>query len=97
LRRKYLVWRCALVCERLRCEPWRPWGWWATTRGLRRPARRGVGFTRHWHLKSLVPRRAVLPSLPWVVRFLSFCHWHYHRYTKKIKKRYVMTLRVLDG
>ena len=19
--------RCALVCERLRCEPWRPWGW----------------------------------------------------------------------
>jgi len=25
LRRKYLLWRCALVCERLRCEPWRPW------------------------------------------------------------------------
>ena len=23
LRRKYLLWRCALVCERLRCEPWR--------------------------------------------------------------------------
>ena len=22
LRRKYLVWRCALVYERLRCEPW---------------------------------------------------------------------------
>jgi len=32
---------CALVCERLRCEPWRPWGWGETTRG--RPARRGVG------------------------------------------------------
>ena len=27
LRRKCLLWRCALVCERLRCEPWRPWGW----------------------------------------------------------------------
>ena len=27
LRRNYLLWRCALVCERLRCEPWRPWGW----------------------------------------------------------------------
>ena len=26
LRRKYLLWRCALACERLRCEPWRPWG-----------------------------------------------------------------------
>ena len=25
-RRKYLLWRCALVCERLRCEPWRPLG-----------------------------------------------------------------------
>ena len=25
LRRKYVLWRCALVCERLRCEPWRPW------------------------------------------------------------------------
>ena len=22
LRRKYLLWRCALACERLRCEPW---------------------------------------------------------------------------
>ena len=43
LRRKYLLWRCALACERLRCEPWRPWGWGGTTRGLRRPARRGVG------------------------------------------------------
>ena len=20
-----VLWRCALVCERLRCEPWRPW------------------------------------------------------------------------
>jgi len=55
----------------------------------------GLCSHANWHLKSLVPRRAVLPSLPWVVRFLSFCHWHYHRYTKK--KRYVMTLRVLDG
>jgi len=27
LRRKYVLWRCALVCERLRCEPWRPWEW----------------------------------------------------------------------
>jgi len=27
LTRKYVLWRCALVCERLRCEPWRPWGW----------------------------------------------------------------------
>ena len=27
LRRKYVLWRCALVCERLRYEPWRPWGW----------------------------------------------------------------------
>ena len=27
LRRKYLLWRYALACERLRCEPWRPWGW----------------------------------------------------------------------
>ena len=35
LRRKYLLWRCALACERLRCEPWRPWGWGGTTRGLR--------------------------------------------------------------
>ena len=45
LRRKYVLWRCALVCERLRCEPWRPWGWGETTRGPRRPAaaRRGVG------------------------------------------------------
>ena len=43
LRRKYLLSRCALACERLRCEPWRPWGWGGTTRGLRRPARRGVG------------------------------------------------------
>ena len=43
LRRKYLLWRCATACERLRCEPWRPWGWGGTTRGLRRPARRGVG------------------------------------------------------
>ena len=34
LRRKYLLWRCALACERLRCEPWRPWGWGETTRGL---------------------------------------------------------------
>ena len=33
LRRKYVRWRCALVCERLRCEPWRPWGWGETTRG----------------------------------------------------------------
>ena len=41
LRRKYVRWRCALACERLRCEPWRPWGWGGTTRGLRRPARRG--------------------------------------------------------
>ena len=24
LRRKYVLWRCALVYERLRCEPWRP-------------------------------------------------------------------------
>ena len=24
-------WRYALVCERLRCEPWRPWGWGETT------------------------------------------------------------------
>ena len=39
LRRKYLLWRYALACERLRCEPWRPWGWGGTTRGLRRPAR----------------------------------------------------------
>ena len=37
--------RCALVCERLRCEPWRPWGWGETTRGPRRPARMGVGHT----------------------------------------------------
>ena len=22
MRRKYVLWRCALVCERLRCEPW---------------------------------------------------------------------------
>ena len=43
LRRKYVLWRCALVCERLRCEPWRPWEWGETTRGPRRPARRGVG------------------------------------------------------
>ena len=34
LRRKYLLWRYALACERLRCEPWRPWGWGGTTRGL---------------------------------------------------------------
>ena len=40
----YLGWRCALVCERLRCEPWRPWGWGETTRGPRRPARRGWGI-----------------------------------------------------
>ena len=26
LRRKYVPWRCALVYERLRCEPWKPWG-----------------------------------------------------------------------
>ena len=32
LRRKYLRWRCALACERLRCEPWRPWGWGFTAR-----------------------------------------------------------------
>ena len=41
--------RCALVCERLRCEPWRPWGWGETTRrqGLtRRPAR------RVWHIET---------------------------------------------
>ena len=39
----YVIWRCALVCERLRCEPWRPWGWGETTRGprARRPARAG--------------------------------------------------------
>ena len=43
MRRKYVLWRYALVCERLRCEPWRPWGWGETTRGPRRPARRGVG------------------------------------------------------
>ena len=24
VRRKYVLWRYALVCERLRCEPWRP-------------------------------------------------------------------------
>ena len=30
MRRKYLPWRYALVCERLRCEPWRPWGWGET-------------------------------------------------------------------
>ena len=24
MRRKYVLWRYALVCERLRCEPWRP-------------------------------------------------------------------------
>ena len=41
LRRKYVLWRCALVCERLRCEPWRPWGWGETTPGPRRPSRRG--------------------------------------------------------
>ena len=39
MRRKYVLWRYALVCERLRCEPWRPWGWGETTRGPRRPAR----------------------------------------------------------
>ena len=27
LRRRFIAWRCALVCERLRCEPWTPWGW----------------------------------------------------------------------
>jgi len=37
MRRKYVLWRCALVYERLRCEPWRPWGWGETTRGPRRP------------------------------------------------------------
>ena len=26
LRRKYLLWRCALACERLRCEPWEALG-----------------------------------------------------------------------
>ena len=33
LTRKYVLWRFALVYERLRCEPWRPWGWGETTRG----------------------------------------------------------------
>ena len=47
LRRKYLQWRCALACERLRCEPWRPWGWGETTRGPRRKARaQGGGALR---------------------------------------------------
>ena len=47
LRRKYLLWRCALACERLRCEPWRPWGWGGTPRGLRRQARaQGGGALR---------------------------------------------------
>ena len=34
MRRKYVGWRYALVCERLRCEPWRPWGWVHTLAGL---------------------------------------------------------------
>ena len=31
---EYVLWRFALVCERLRCEPWRPWGWGETTHSL---------------------------------------------------------------
>ena len=45
LRRKYLLWRYALACERLRCEPWRPWEWGETTRGPRRPGRAQGGGT----------------------------------------------------
>ena len=37
LRRKYVLSRCALVCERLRCEPWRPWGWGGLPAGLEGP------------------------------------------------------------
>ena len=33
-----------LVCERLRCEPWRPWGWGETTRGLEGPRAGGWGI-----------------------------------------------------
>ena len=39
LTRKYVLWRFALVYERLRCEPWRPWGWGETTRRPRKKAR----------------------------------------------------------
>ena len=47
LRRKYVLWRCALVCERLRCEPWRPWlGMGATTRGLSHSGARDGGRGR---------------------------------------------------
>jgi hypothetical protein len=42
MRRKYVLRRCALVCERLRCEPWRPWEWGETTRGPIEGPRAGV-------------------------------------------------------
>ena len=36
------------VCERLRCEPWRPWGWGETTRTAQR-ARTGADWHTHRH------------------------------------------------
>ena len=59
-KKKYVPWRCALVYEWLRCEPWRPWGWGETTRGPRRPARaQGGGAHR---------RRNSFSDSPFVLR-----------------------------
>ena len=43
-----VLWRCALACERLRCEPWRPWGFShppRLSRILLRQPPRGSGYT----------------------------------------------------
>ena len=53
---------CALVCERLRCEPWRPWGWGETTRRPRRPARRGESGKQVTHQRVDVATPPFSPS-----------------------------------
>ena len=46
MRRNYVLWRCALVCEKLRCESWRPWGWGETSAGLEGP------HGGRWHIET---------------------------------------------
>jgi hypothetical protein len=52
-RRKYLLWRCALVCERLRCEPWRPWGF--TAQACAAKSRRAASGAPYRHACGSAP------------------------------------------
>ena len=45
--------RCALVCERLRCEPWRPWGF--TAQACAAKSRRAASGAPHRHACGSAP------------------------------------------